>query len=386
MSGGKNILNQNWRLFWWKLVFIIVLFGLFSTQTMAASFDCKKATTWLEKTICSNPELSKLDEQMAKAYHDALASLSPEGQKETRQYQRQWLNEISSYSKAKLKLGFDDSAGAAEHALKNVYEDRIKQLRQSLIRFPDRIENPRGENTQIKSYDQLVKEAQQYEHPCGDYSFTTQESSEHEKPNKAILSDKYGHSIEVNGNLLSFRGCIDIDGDKILEAAVSDYLRACGGAPCSKVIIYGSNKNELKEVGHIAGDFGEESAFADLNGDGKTEILSYSCWANWGDLDLQYSPFLPTIYCYKENKFVECTDNYPEIIVREIATTLKQYQDIVKERLDKWHESPSEEEVKEFALKYFALHDIIHKESIGWAGVKKHFPRSVYDWLRREWK
>jgi uncharacterized protein len=81
--------NQNRYLYWERLFITIILFGLLSTQTNAASFDCHKATTWLEKTVCSNPELSKLDEELAKAYHDALTSLSPEGQQETKQYQRQ---------------------------------------------------------------------------------------------------------------------------------------------------------------------------------------------------------------------------------------------------------------------------------------------------------
>jgi uncharacterized protein YecT (DUF1311 family) len=120
-----GIILQNRRLRWGKLFIIIVLLGLFSTQAIAASFDCNKAASWLEKTVCSNPELSKLDEELAKAYHDALASLSPEGQKETKQYQRQWLKELSSCQ----------SVGC----LKDVYKERIKQLQHSLIKFPDRI-------------------------------------------------------------------------------------------------------------------------------------------------------------------------------------------------------------------------------------------------------
>jgi uncharacterized protein len=104
-------------------IIIITLFGLLATQVTAASFDCKKAATWLEKTVCSNPELSKLDEQMAKAYHDAMISLSPEGQKETREYQKKWLKRISSLNKVSIKNG---------------YEERIKQLQQCLIKFHDR--------------------------------------------------------------------------------------------------------------------------------------------------------------------------------------------------------------------------------------------------------
>ncbi len=104
----------------------IIICGLISTQATAASFDCKKASTWLEKTVCANPELSKLDEQMAKAYQDALKSLSPEGQKETKQYQKQWLKMISSSSNS-------------EDGLKNQYKERIKQLQHILIKFPDHV-------------------------------------------------------------------------------------------------------------------------------------------------------------------------------------------------------------------------------------------------------
>ncbi len=117
-------------------VIIIALFVLLSTQANAASFDCKKASTWLEKTVCSNPELSKLDEEMAKAYSDALASLSPEGQKETKQYQKQWLKEISPYCEARMKSAWHDDAA---ECLKYTYEERIQQLQQSLIKFPDYI-------------------------------------------------------------------------------------------------------------------------------------------------------------------------------------------------------------------------------------------------------
>lgn len=106
------------------LLIVFAVLRLLSTQATAASFDCKKAVTWVEKTVCANPELSKLDEEMAKAYTDALKSLSPEGQKETKQYQKQWLKKISNFS----KKGINDQ-----------YEGRIKQLQQCLIKFPDRV-------------------------------------------------------------------------------------------------------------------------------------------------------------------------------------------------------------------------------------------------------
>jgi uncharacterized protein len=117
-------------------IIIIALFGFLSTQANAASFDCKKAASKMEKTVCSNPELSKLDDAMAKAYHDALASLSPEGQKETKEYQKQWFEEITPYCKARLKLKFVNDT---VECLKDVYKKRTTQLQQILIKFPDRI-------------------------------------------------------------------------------------------------------------------------------------------------------------------------------------------------------------------------------------------------------
>ncbi len=57
-------------------IMITVLMG---AQTFlpvaAASFDCTKATSEVEKLICQNPELSRLDEEMAQIYQKALASI-----------------------------------------------------------------------------------------------------------------------------------------------------------------------------------------------------------------------------------------------------------------------------------------------------------------------
>jgi len=102
-------------------VTIILLF--IASFAQSASFDCQKASTQVEKNICSNEVLSKLDEEMAKAYRDALDSLSSEGQKETKEYQKKWLKSISKLDKKNLKLN---------------YEARIKELQECLIKFPGR--------------------------------------------------------------------------------------------------------------------------------------------------------------------------------------------------------------------------------------------------------
>lgn len=45
---------------------------LFSTYANSASFDCNKAATWVEKTVCESSELSKLDDTMAKKYREDI--------------------------------------------------------------------------------------------------------------------------------------------------------------------------------------------------------------------------------------------------------------------------------------------------------------------------
>uniref|UniRef100_UPI00387E9933 lysozyme inhibitor LprI family protein n=1 Tax=Psychrobacter sp. GW64-MNA-CIBAN-0177 TaxID=3140449 RepID=UPI00387E9933 len=50
--------------------------ALLFTHAHSASFDCEKAATWVEKTICESSELSNLDEAMANKYKQELANNS----------------------------------------------------------------------------------------------------------------------------------------------------------------------------------------------------------------------------------------------------------------------------------------------------------------------
>jgi uncharacterized protein YecT (DUF1311 family) len=58
---------------------------------MAASFDCAKAGTNVERLICETPELSKLDDELAAAYKTVLAD--PARADEEKRAQNQWLKE-----------------------------------------------------------------------------------------------------------------------------------------------------------------------------------------------------------------------------------------------------------------------------------------------------
>jgi uncharacterized protein len=70
---------------------------LLSTHANSASFNCSKASTWVEKTVCTNAELSKLDEAMAKKYRKDLTNAANDEDSEAYKNnvilnQKLWLN------------------------------------------------------------------------------------------------------------------------------------------------------------------------------------------------------------------------------------------------------------------------------------------------------
>lgn len=79
----------------WTMCFCF--FGIFqfvaSTPSWAASFDCAKATTKVEKMICQDAALSKLDEEMTQMYKRALASVTAPDNPLSKPGDRGWLKQ-----------------------------------------------------------------------------------------------------------------------------------------------------------------------------------------------------------------------------------------------------------------------------------------------------
>lgn len=78
-----------------------------------ASYNCYRATTSVEKTICANEVLSKLDEQVAKAYKSAILMSDNPGR--IKSQQQEWLSNVRNQCKN-------------ETCLKDAYENRLAQL------------------------------------------------------------------------------------------------------------------------------------------------------------------------------------------------------------------------------------------------------------------
>lgn len=86
--------------FYLCLVFVL---SLFSTIVQAQSFDCPKAATEMERLICSNQELQKLDSEMTKLYKEALAIQNID-QTWLKQTQHEWIKRRDMNLSAELPV------------------------------------------------------------------------------------------------------------------------------------------------------------------------------------------------------------------------------------------------------------------------------------------
>jgi len=223
-------------------------------------------------------------------------------------------------------------------------------------------------------------EAMDKSKPCDYYRFDPKQRKG-SYVTKATLYDKFKNKLEIEGEILDLRACIDVDGNGVPEAVVTDYHSAVGGAPIYYKQIYKSIESKIELMETFIGEFGEDAAFVDLNKDGKTEVVEYLMWSGWGGLSLNDSPTLIEISCFRKIEFVDCTKEFPVLLNNEIDQTLKEVREYMKE--------PGFEEayrnfMKSHALKFLALNSKLGQEQKGWDGVKKYFP-NAYAWLLSEW-
>jgi len=78
-----------------KSSFLIALIFM-SSSLVAASFDCARAGSCVEKTICSHSQLSQADEQMGVSYENLKKTLTSSQALELQIEQRDWLEQRDS--------------------------------------------------------------------------------------------------------------------------------------------------------------------------------------------------------------------------------------------------------------------------------------------------
>lgn len=97
----------------WLKGFLLSAFLLLATNGQAASFDCDKAQSTVERMICAEPELSHLDEQLAARYRSVREALSDQGALKSEQLD--WLKERNHcYTKACLVMRYRERIARLE--------------------------------------------------------------------------------------------------------------------------------------------------------------------------------------------------------------------------------------------------------------------------------
>ena len=73
---------------------VLIISALASSLAYATSFDCNKASNFIEKAICDDPQLGKLDEMLSDNYkHVSASNIGESSRKNLKSDQRSWLIE-----------------------------------------------------------------------------------------------------------------------------------------------------------------------------------------------------------------------------------------------------------------------------------------------------
>jgi uncharacterized protein len=111
-----------------QLALPLALLGSFAHpgSAHAASFDCTQATSPREHLICREPQLSKLDEQLARAYSERREALSPHGAELLRRAELSWLHYVGVI--CPLSAPPTPDGDLPTDCLLNAYRERLDQL------------------------------------------------------------------------------------------------------------------------------------------------------------------------------------------------------------------------------------------------------------------
>jgi len=85
------------------------------TTAQAASFDCRKASSTIEKLVCDTPAISKLDDDLGKAYKEATRKANEEQKQRLATDQKYWLKHVRNLC-------------ADESCVKQAYQFRLTAL------------------------------------------------------------------------------------------------------------------------------------------------------------------------------------------------------------------------------------------------------------------
>lgn len=197
---------------------IAVLFALFAVvpPAQAASFDCSKAGTKVEKMICSSESVSALDSKLQDEYSKALAQACDAS--DLKKIQRLWIKSRDT--------------SVDEKGLSWMYEERIKSL---VGRNAPTLEKYSVINPALGKYKIEVKRSGCVEYRSFKkqvYAITISDQSE------KLIQKIEVHSSSSLAHLLSI---IDMDGDGYKDFSIS---LGYGAGPFAFTSVYRFNKDK----------------------------------------------------------------------------------------------------------------------------------------------
>lgn len=169
--------------------FCVFFFSCFANNVYAAGFDCNKASTSVEKMICSSADLSLLDSKLGESYKDVLRSGID--QDEIKASQRSWIAETRNKC-------LDVSC------LSVAYEQRVNDLNQlkKVVNSDYGIKNNLSELNKVLDYKAAPKEVVFVEpYALSDViNILPLSINENGVVNDSINSHKYNEFMDINNS------------------------------------------------------------------------------------------------------------------------------------------------------------------------------------------
>jgi uncharacterized protein len=114
-----------------RIVLALAALLFLAPVAQAASFDCAKAATSMEKAICGSPDLSKADETLATAYATAIGGLSSAAVDQVKAIQHNWLDYAARVCSDDAQPISGAYTADQSQCLAGAYKDRIGSLEAS---------------------------------------------------------------------------------------------------------------------------------------------------------------------------------------------------------------------------------------------------------------
>lgn len=163
-----------------KIIMFVAVMLLYVTQVFAVSFDCKKAHTETEKTICYNGSLSVLDDELAVLYKKSLDLVSYK--EELKQQQRDWIKNVR------------DACKDEDDCLQSEYEARIAAFN-STVTAASFVRKPGLQTTEREAIISAA-EKMQLEKPYSEEKFTKKERTDRSFCTTLLDDLKTGQRVE----------------------------------------------------------------------------------------------------------------------------------------------------------------------------------------------